>query len=726
MTQIRQMELHPLAAALALALLLPVGAAKAAEADAGAATAMGSDITRAAGPLLAAASKLDRVQVRGVAQPGPASPKLTEPLIDTPKTITIVPAELLQDQGVTTLREALGNVPGISLQAGEGGVPAGDNLTLRGFSARTDLFVDGVRDFGGYARDPFNVEQIEVIKGPASSQTGRGSTGGSINLVSKTAHNETFRRATISAGGEDLLRLSADLNQPLTDDSALRINALAHDGGVVGRDAVESERWAIAPTLAFGLGDAELDFSLFHLRQDNVPDYGQPWVPAANTALPLSRDARSPVDRENWYGLLDRDYEETDTDLATLSVELPLGESTTLHNLSRWGESRRDSIVTAPRFRANDSTDIRRTAKTRDSEDTILLNATDLVSRVATGSVEHTLVAGVEIAREESENRARTATDGDLADLFDPDFRAPYTGVVSPDPLRDANAEADSLAVYLFDTAVLSPNWEVSGGLRWDRFDVDTEGYDSTIASRAQYSRRDSMLSGRVALLYKPHEDASLYVGVGNSFNPSAEGLTLNSEIAGLEPEKSRSLELGGKWNLFDGDLLLTGALFRTEKINARTEDTDQIVVLEGEQQVDGIEFGATGRIGDRWTLFGGYVYLDSEVTESLNAAERGNRLGNTPRHSASVWTTFDASDRLQFGVGGRHVGARYSNTQNTREAKAYTVYDAMAAYTFNDSARLRVNGYNLSDKDYIETVGGGHYTPGAGRSWMASLDLSF
>lgn len=723
-----QTELHPLTAALALALMLPIPAASLAADQAGApalAAAVGGN-AQAAGPLLAAASTLDQVQVRGVAQPGPASPKLTEPLLDTPKTITIVPAELLQDQGVTTLREALGNVPGISLQAGEGGVPAGDNLTLRGFSARTDLFVDGVRDFGGYARDPFNVEQIEVVKGPASSQSGRGSTGGSINLVSKTARDDAFRRATISAGAADLLRLTADLNQPLSNDAALRINALAHDGGIEGRDAVESERWAVAPTLSFGLGDAHLDFSLFHLQQDNVPDYGQPWVPATNDALSQSRNARAPVDRENWYGLLDRDYEKTDTDLATLAVELPLGEQMTLHNLSRWGESRRDSIITAPRFLANDSTDIRRTAKTRDSEDRILLNTTDLVARAVMGSIEHTLVTGIEISREESENRARTATDGTLADLFNPDFRAPYTGTVQPDPLRDAHAEADSLAVYLFDTAVLNEHWELSGGLRWDRFDVDTEGYDSSIAERAQYSRRDTMLSGRMAVLYKPHEDASLYVGIGNSFNPSAEGLSLNAEVAGLEPEKSRSLELGGKWNLFDGDLLLTGALFRTEKTNARTEDTDQIVVLEGEQRVDGVELGATGRIGERWTLFGGYVYLDSEVTESLNDAERGNRLGNTPRHSASVWTTYEATERLQFGFGGRHVGARYSNTANTREAKGYSVVDAMAALVINDATRLRINGYNLTDKDYIETVGGGHYTPGSGRSWMASLDLSF
>lgn len=208
--------LAPLAAALALALCLPAHAAEPAP-----------DAADKRKP-----TELDTVEVVGERGPEISSPKFTQPLVDTPQAITIVPAELMREQGVTTLRDALRNVPGISMQAGEGGVPAGDNLTLRGFSARTDLFVDGVRDFGGYSRDPFNIEQIEVVKGPASTHSGRGSTGGSINLASKTARSGNFSNASLSVGDNALLRGTADFNHAIGDSAAFRINLMAHDNEV--------------------------------------------------------------------------------------------------------------------------------------------------------------------------------------------------------------------------------------------------------------------------------------------------------------------------------------------------------------------------------------------------------------------------------------------------------------------------------------------------------------
>jgi catecholate siderophore receptor len=663
------------------------------------------------------ATDLDAVRVEGQRVDAPQSPKSTQPLVDTPKTVTILPEAVLRDQGVTTLRDALRNVPGISIQAGEGGVPAGDNLTLRGFSARTDLFVDGVRDIGGYARDPFNIEQVEVAKGPASTVTGRGSTGGSINLASKTARMDAFRRASASVGDNGLVRGTADLNQPLGDGNALRVNLMAHQSEVNGRDAVENDRWGVAPTLSFGLGsDTVTTLSLFHLEQDNVPDYGQPWVPSDNNVLVESRDGRSPVDRSNFYGLLDRDYEDTAADMATLVVDHAFGDALSLRNLTRWGRSTRDSIITAPRFLSDDDTAIRRTGKTRDSEDTILLNATDLRADFETGRVAHALVAGVEIARESSSNRYRAATEGDLADFFDPDPGVPYTGEVTRDPSRDASVDADALAVYVFDTLTLSPAWELSGGLRWDRFEVDT----------GEFARDDDMLSGQAAIVYKPAADGSVYLAYGTSFNPSAEGLSLNADTAALEPEESRTLELGTKWELAGNRLLLSAAVFRTEKTNARTEDADEIVVLEGEQRVDGFEVGVAGRVTDAWTLHGGYAYLDGEVLESRDPAEGGNRLGNTPRHSASLWSSHRIGTGWEVGYGVQHVGARYSNTSNTRRAKAYTLHDAMVSWQATDALALRLNGYNLFDKDHVDQVGGGHYVPGAGRTFMLSADVSF
>ncbi len=693
----------PLAGALLLALSQPAFA-----------EAPSSETT---GAMALHATDIDTVEVHGHRVPAAQSPKVTQPQVDIPRTVTVLPDEVLRAQGVTTLRDALRNVPGISMQAGEGGVPAGDNLTLRGFSARTDLFVDGVRDIGGYSRDPFNIEQVEVAKGPASTMTGRGSTGGSINLASKTARMDAFGLASASVGDNGLLRGTADFNRPLGDGNALRVNLMAHQSEINGRDAVENDRWGVAPTMSFGLGgDTVTTFSLFHLEQDNVPDYGQPWVPATNNALVESRDGRVPVNRANFYGLLDRDYEDTTTDMATVTVDHAINESVSLRNLTRWGRSSRDSIITAPRFLSDDSTQLRRTAKTRDSEDTILLNATDLRAEFDAAGVSHAMVAGVEVARETSGNRYRAATDGDLADLFNPDFNAPYTGEVTRDPSRDTDVDADSLAAYLFDTVTLSPRWELSGGLRWDRFEVDT----------GTFAREDDMLSGQAAVVFKPADNGSLYLGYGTSFNPSAEGLSLNADTAQLEPEESRTLELGTKWELAGDRLLLSAALFRTEKTNARTEDSDEIVVLQGEQRVDGFEIGLAGSVTDDWTVYGGYTHLDSEVVESLDPAEVGNSLGNTPRHSASLWSSHRLSDAWEVGFGVQHVGARFSNTSNTRQAKAYTVYDAMVSWRASDALVLRLNGQNLSDKDYVDQVGGGHYVPGAGRTFMLTADISF
>lgn len=708
--QIKTLTASPLAVALALVLSAPAHADDAAA---------------------AAARKpkdLETVTVVGEGLES-TSPKQTQSLLDTPQSVTIVPAELMQEQGVTTLRDALRNVPGISMQAGEGGVPAGDNLTLRGFSARTDLFIDGVRDFGGYSRDPFNLEQIEVVKGPASTHSGRGSTGGSINLASKAARRGEFNRASVSVGDNQLLRATADLNHEIGDSAAFRINLMSHANEVNGRDAVESERWGVAPSLSFGLGgDTVATFSLFHLEQDNVPDYGQPWVPASNNAVPASRDARAPVDRSNFYGLLARDYEDTSTDVATFIVRHAFNDNVDLRNLTRWGRSERDSIITAPRFLGDDSTAIRRTAKTRDSEDTIVANVTDLTARFSAGSVQHSLLAGVEFAREESTNRARTATDGDLADLFNPDFNAPYTGEVAADPSNDASADVDSVAVYLFDTLELDPRWELSGGLRWDRIEVEASGFDRDLEARDTWQRTDSELSGRAAVVFKPRENGSVYLGYGTSFNPSGEGLSLNSSTAALDPEESRTLELGTKWDLFDGRLMLTSALFRTEKTNARVDDPldeGRLEVLEGEQRVDGFEVGVAGRITDGWTVFGGYTHLDSEVLDSTEG-DVGNELGNTPRDSATLWTTYEFTDAWQAGFGVQHVGSRYTNTSNTRMAKSYTLYDAMVGFKVGDALSLRLNGYNLSGKDYVDQVGGGHYMPGAERTFMLSADFSF
>ena len=682
-----------------------------------------------------------RLDVRGAGEfvavtgerPGLSSPKFTEPLRDTPQTITVVPAAVIESQGATTLRDVLRNVTGISIQAGEGGVPAGDNLSIRGFSARTDFFIDGVRDVGGYSRDPFNVEQVEVVKGPSSSVAGRGSTGGVINMATKSPHLAASRRVSLGIGSADYKRGTFDLNQPIAgiEGAAFRVNAMWNDADTPGRDAVTNQRWGIAPSLAFGLGTptrVALDYT--HLGQDNVPDYGIPWVPAANVPLAAYADSAPPVSFSNFYGLTARDYENTDTDVATGRVEHDFGAATTLRSIVRFGRTRRDSLITAPRFESNGSTAIRRTDwKSRDQADTIAASQTDVTSRFRTGPIAHTVSTGVELSREMSENwnRIEAGVTSPSTDLFAPDFNAPYQSRLARNGAV-TDATADSAAMFAFDTVDVGRGFEVNGGLRWDQFSLDYRTVDAA-GRENELQRTDRMVSWRGGVVYKPRESGSVYLGVGTSLNPSTEGLSLSAATAALEPETTRSIEAGTKWDLFGARLGVNSAVFRTTKTNARTPGInagDPPTVLEGEHIVSGVELGATGSVTTRWQVFGGYTFMDSEITRSNNAAEVGREFGNTPNHSFSLWSTYDLPLGVEIGGGAQFVGDRFNGNTGARTAPAYWIADAMAAYRVTGQMTLRVNGLNLTNERYIDRIGGGHFVPGPGRSVMLTADVGF
>ncbi|MGH9852397.1 MAG: TonB-dependent receptor plug domain-containing protein, partial [Blastocatellia bacterium] len=365
----------------------------------------------------------------------PSSPKYTEPLRDTPQTITVIPKAVIEEQGATTLRDVLRNVPGLTMTAGEGGVPAGDNLTLRGFSARNDIFIDGARDLGPQSRDPFNLEQVEVVKGPGSAFTGRGSAGGSINLVSKAPTVNRFFAGTVSFGSDATKRFTGDINLPIKDRIAFRLNLLAHDSGVAGRDVIENQRWGVAPSVLFGLGTrTRLTLSYFYLGQDNIPDYGIPWVTATQNVLANLRDQPAPVPRETFYGLKSRDFEKMRSDLATVKIERDFNDAVTVRNQLRFGYSTRDSVTTAPRFASNDSLVINRNGPSWITEDKAWDNQTDLRARFSTAKIEHSLVAGLALTHENNLRQTRTVTGTPTTTLNNPDPNQPFNGVISVGP----------------------------------------------------------------------------------------------------------------------------------------------------------------------------------------------------------------------------------------------------------------------------------------------------
>src|SRR5499426_1342027 len=359
-----------------------------------------------------------------------SSPKYTEPLRDTPQTITVIPRTVIEEQGATTLRDVLRNVPGLTMTAGEGGAPAGDNLTLRGFSARNDIFVDGARDLGPQSRDPFNLEQVEVVKGPGSAFTGRGSAGGTINLVSKSPTVNRFFAGTISGGSDATKRFTGDINLPIKDRTAFRLNFMAHDSGVAGRDVVVNQRWGVAPSILFGLGTrTRLTLSYYYVGQDNISDYGIPWVPATNNALSEFRDKPAPVPRDTFFGFRNRDNEKLRADLATVKIERDFNDSTTLRNQLRFGYSSRDSLATPPRFTTDpNSTAINREMRSWIAEDRAFDNQTDLRTRFSTGKIEHSLVTGLALTYENNQRQNRSAPNATTT-LLNPNPDDVYAGV---------------------------------------------------------------------------------------------------------------------------------------------------------------------------------------------------------------------------------------------------------------------------------------------------------
>ncbi len=672
-----------------------------------------------------------------------SSPKYLGSLREIPQTISVINKDVIEQQGATTLRDVLNNVPGITITAGEGGAPAGDNLTIRGFSARNDIYIDGVRDLGGQSRDPFNLEQVEVVKGPSSTFTGRGSTGGTVNLVSKLPNLRRTISGTLTGGTDATKRATADVNLPVTDSIAFRLNLLGHDSNFAGREVVKNNRYGAAPSVIFGLGKpTRYSFSYFFIDQESTSDYGIPWVPEANTALIDFRGRPAPVPRSNFYGFLDRDKEKVRADQFTARIEHEFSDNLIIRNQFRYGYSRRDSLASPPRFASNSSTIINRELRSFLTNDDIFDNQTDVTAEFSTGSIEHATVFGGSYTVEKNHRVLRTAAITVAANnlqttLFNPNTSIPFTGVIFTNPL-EPDLTAKTFAAYLFDTVKLGKYFSFTGGLRFDRFDVEGRNVVTAggVSSFTPIARVDDLFSGRASLIFKPLQNGNIYASFGTSANPSLEGLLINPADVRTDPEKTRTFEIGSKWDFFGTKLLLTGAVFQVEKTNARTPSIvpGEAPSLDGDQLVQGIEISATGNITRSWQIFAGYTFLDSEIVRSntpptiinnVSISQVGKEIINTPRNSFNLWTTYTL-DKLFIGGGPRFIDARFGNSINTRSVDSYVVVDALVSYKLTKNIDLRLNLNNVGDKFYFDRISGGHIVPGAGRSLLFSSGFSF
>ena len=648
--------------------------------------------------------------------------RIPVPLQDVPQSITVIPQRLMQERATSSFQDALRSVPGISFQAGEGGVQ-GNNLTLRGYNARNDIFLDGVRDQGSYFRDIFNIESVEVLKGPSSQYFGRGSTGGAINQVSKVPQLTPSYGGTLSLGNGIYLRGTADINQPVSPTIAFRVNLMGHKDKHVGRDVAEQKRLGFAPSISFGLGTpTQLTLSYLVQGEDNIPDYGVPYV--------NGRPAR--VDRDNFYGLAREDYENTLLNVRRGRFDHRFNDMFSLRNTLRYSHNDREHEVTAPRFNAATFPDLfNRNRPKRDIVEQILSNQTDLTSKFDTFGLKHTLVTGIEFTGEWLDRTNYAFADIPPVSVHNPNHHDSIAGMT-----KRVSALSDGAAfgfgIFGADQIRLNEYFDLVGGVRWDYFDT---AFDNTTFSAANerarnhLNRTDKMWSYRGGLIFHPTAAQSYYFSYATAFNPSAEAVQLAENNAQTDPEKNETFELGTKLQFFNGALSVQGAMFLINKTNARVDDPDSPtgqLVLDGKQRVQGFEFGVAGQVLPDLNVFAGYTFLDTEFRKSPDPEVEGNELLNVPRHSATLWATYDFLEKWQIGGGPTYVSSRYNNAANASRIPGHVLWDATLAYQLTKNFQLRLNAINLTNDLYYSNISGGHVVPGTGRTFIFSTSVKF
>jgi len=661
----------------------------------------------------------------------PSYNKLTGPLVETPQSITVVPSQLMQDQGVTTMRDALRNVPGVSLAAGEAG-QQGDNLSIRGFNSQNDFYLDGMRDFGSYYRDPFNLQAVEVLKGPASVLFGRGSSGGTINQVSKQPLLQSITSGTFAFGTDGTVRFTSDVNRQITglDGSAIRLNLMGNLNGTAGRDVTEWRRFGFAPEMAFGLGTStRLTLQYLHQQSYDTPDYGIPWL----------NGTPAPVAHQNFYGYDSSDFFRTIVDIGTVKLEHDINDNITVRNQLRYGSYKRDLQVTEPQIIGfglatnfiNPGVPLSSVLVTRhvigvSSQETLLDNQTEGVFRFKTGPVSHALLAGVEVARQTSDP-TRIAFPNTTTSLLSPNPSSPaFPGGGTPTSIQGTTV--NNYALYLMDTISLGEHWDLLGGWRWDRFN---SSFHQIIPPPTSLSRNDDLPTYRAALVYKPNVNSSVYFSYGTSFNPSAESLSLSAATASVAPEKTTTYELGTKWNVLDQRLSLNAAVYQIQKANAREVNpadptTD---ILAGNYRVRGFEIGFSGYITDVWEVFGGYSFNDAEVVSSPNSAEVGHSPPNAPRNTLSLWTTYRLPwHDLEIGGGMNYVSSRTASSTPARgtnvilRAPGYWTMQLMAKYPITPNLSAQINLTNVTNTYYYDLLHPAHIILGPSRAAIFTL----
>ncbi|CAM9107533.1 TonB-dependent receptor [Acinetobacter bereziniae] len=702
-----------------------------------------------------------------------ANTKFVAPLLDTPKSVSVISKQLIEDTKVTTLSDALRTVPGITLGAGEGGNPNGDRPFIRGYSSESSVYVDGIRNSTSQNREMFAVEQVEISKGSSSSLGGGGSVGGNINLISKVAKKGDSLEGSVQGGTDDYQRITLDGNKDFGNGIAGRVVVMGHHNNKAGQgdDATEYKRAGIAPSITFGLDTAtRATLSYYYLKTDDTPDAGVPYNNPNNYAAGSGK----PIDVKQgiYYGWKDRDFQKQENQIGTIKLEHDLTDSITLSNTAVYSKSKNNYVWTQPDDSQGNfinpttgqlkDTGIWRRANTRITDTDSFSDQLALTGKFNTGSLKHSFNAGAEYSKAESDKGSYTITDPNTKNItgavangacslglvasngwctstFNPNSKDPFLGTITPNRAVTTTT-SETTSVYVLDNIEITPQWLLDLGVRWDKFDTELK----TNATGVKVENNTDFFSYQAGLTFKPTENSSVYASFATSANPvgidAGDGseTAVNANNKDLDPEKARTFEIGTKWDLFNDKLNATAAIFRTEKQNTRIQLDPTTYTNGGDSKVDGIELGLNGNITDKWAVSAGYTYLDSEQTNpgpsctragvcTYPNAAKGKQLPNVPKNSATLWTTYKVLPQVTLGAGAVAMDKVYGNATNTKWVPGYVRYDAMAKYDVNKNVNVQLNVNNLSDVRYFSKAYASHFaTEAEGRSAVVSLNFKY
>ncbi|HZV09644.1 MAG TPA: TonB-dependent receptor, partial [Novosphingobium sp.] len=665
-------------------------------------------------------------------------------LVDTPRSITVISHQLLEDTNSTTLSEALRTVPGITLGAGEGGNPLGDRPFIRGADSQNSIYLDGVRDMASQTREAFDVESIEVVKGSDSVTNGSANAGGSINMISKAPEAKRFVQGDASFGNAAYKRFTLDLNQPLSDFVGFRLNAMYHYQGVAGRDATWQKRWGIAPSIKFGMnGPTSLQLDWYHMHSNELPDEGIPYYYTLsnqpntnNQTAPAGTDVRA---RGAFYGLAGRDFRTTNTDNVSARFEHHFDSGLLLRNTARYSHTTQEYLWTQPDDSKGNVASygtVSRRANSRYSYENGIVDQVDLSGKFATGALKHSFAAALEYNWQKSAygsyyangttgaalptaSTCLTATSNGNANctsLANPNPYDAYSGTLQKGPANSMTlADSSTLSASLFDTITLNDKWILTLGGRFDHYvthasaGLSATTYPNFVGTRTWLAKTDDLFTYQAGLAYKPRRNGTIYISTSTAAIPPGSFLAQGSEdnslttttgitVNDLKVQKTTSYEVGTKWDLFHNALALSFDLFQTRTTNARTTAGDGTsVAFVGLKRVRGIELGLSGNITPAWSVFGGYTYMDSIVLDAgttktttgtyvayAPAAATGKPFPNTPKNSFTLFTTYKATHRLTLGGGAIYMSKVYGGFSDSRQANAdgtVTILKTRATY---------------------------------------------